>query len=171
MMKKQLFLIAGIIMISVLSLKIYYLKFRGPENTYAIINALTGTAFRPEDANCADGTRIVANAPQQWKCFTWVFYSSGRQAYHLQNRFTGKSFEPAGPAGSGTALVQHSFRDTLTQQWLFEQNSDGTYLIKLKGTNLCVTQPETGGADKLILSEQQGTERQHWKLIPQNPMF
>ena len=51
-----------------------------------------GDLLRPEEANGADGTRIVLYPAQLWKCMTWKLHSSGESRFQLQNHFTSKTF-------------------------------------------------------------------------------
>ncbi len=69
--------------------------------SFQIRNQKYGNLLRPEEANSADGTRIVLYPAQPWKCVTWKLHGTGDSKFQLQNHFTGKTF--AAEAGADTA--------------------------------------------------------------------
>src|SRR5436190_14020625 len=64
-----------------------------PVKSYQIRNSKFDQLLRPENANNADGTRIVLYPAEPWKCMTWKLCPAGDSAFQLQNHFTNKTFE------------------------------------------------------------------------------
>src|SRR5512137_396782 len=60
--------------------------------TYHVRNQKFKDLLRPENANGADGTRIVLYSAQPWKCMTWRLRPAGTSGFSLQNLFTSKTF-------------------------------------------------------------------------------
>ncbi|WP_221392484.1 RICIN domain-containing protein [Dyadobacter sp. NIV53] len=76
------------------------------KGNYAIKNVKTGMLLRVKDASSKNGTPLVAYYPQNWKCMTWNFKSTGGNTYQLENLLTHKTFQPQNPAENNIALEE-----------------------------------------------------------------
>ena len=69
----------------------------------------------------------------------------------------------------GVGLCQKTLGGTPLQYWEFKEQADGTYLIRLKGTDLYITAESDKVDSPLILKSNQSSPNQKWKLIRQTP--
>src|ERR1035437_3275282 len=100
--------------------------------SFQIRNQKYGNLLRPEEANSADGTRIVLYPAQPWKCMTWKVQGSGDSGFQLQNHFTGKTFAAeTGADKAEAAVTQVPFSKKAEERptWQLLKLSDGTYKI------------------------------------------
>src|SRR4051812_11964945 len=67
-----------------------------PVESFQIRSQKFGQLLRPEDANNADGTRLVLYPAQMWKCMTWKRLPAGPSTFALQNHLTSKTFSAQG---------------------------------------------------------------------------
>ena len=139
------------------------------ENTYAIQNMATGKALRPKDANYKNGTELIAYPLKDWECITWEMIEIDTNAYLLKNLFTERTFQPKSEPKEGVCLWQQSLGGTPLQHWEFLKQQDGTYLIRLKGTELYVTTSSIETDSPIILMPKQNSKMQLWKLVRQTP--
>jgi hypothetical protein len=140
MMKKLYFLFALCMVINSYSLA------QGIKGTYAIKNVKTGMLLRVKDASVKNKTPLVAYYPENWKCMTWNFKSTGVNTYQLQNLLTNKTFQPAAAINVNVSLEEQSFvQNEPGQQYEFIEEKKGSYLIGLKGTDLYVTPSDPDG--------------------------
>ena len=142
--------------------------------TYAIKNVQTGMLLRIKDANKANGTPLVLNNPESWKCMTWDFKHTEGDVYQLLNLFSGKTFQPKQVAAEGVAMVQQPLiKDDANQQYEFIRAGKNIYVIRLKGTELYITpsdgQGTTNGA--ILLAKRNNSILQQWTIYEQQPDF
>jgi hypothetical protein len=147
-------------------------KATTPES-FQIRNKRFGQLLRPEDANSADGTRIVLYPAQSWKCLTWKMYSAGESVFQLQNHFTSKTFAPAARAeGSQSAETQVPFAKEAKERptWRFTKLPDGLYQIVEVKSGKALTAVAAGGGDAHVLVAPLGQgDEQKWELIKTDP--
>lgn len=142
------------------------------KGTYAIKNVKTGMLLRVKDANGKNGTPLVAYDPQNWKCMTWDFLSTGENTYQLKNLFTKKTFQPLGDAKEAVVLEEQPLlAEAANQHYEFIKVKKDVYLIKLKATDLYLTpsDPEGSTNSSIILARKNDTTLQQWSIYQQNP--
>jgi hypothetical protein len=131
--------------------------------TYAIKNLASGMVLRIKDANTANGTPIVPYSPVNWKCVTWDFRNIEGQTYQLKNLFSGKTLQPKTAAAEGVSLEEQPIAG---QQYELLPNENNSYLIRVKGTALYITQ----GEDNIVLAaKKKDLQSQSWILVEQHP--
>ncbi|RFM32598.1 RICIN domain-containing protein [Chitinophaga silvisoli] len=131
--------------------------------TYAIKNVASGMVLRIKDANTANGTPIVPYSPVNWKCVTWDFRNVEGQTYQLKNLFSGKTLQAKTAASEGVTLEEQPIAD---QQYELLPGEKNTYLIRVKGTELYITQ----GEDNIVLAaKKKDLKSQSWILVEQHP--
>lgn len=138
-------------------------------NTYAIQNVETKNTIRPFNANIENGVEIISYPHNNWECITWEFIEIEPNMYLLKNLYTQKTFQPASNPKSGVGLSQHNLGGTPLQYWEFVKQTDETYLIRLKGTELYITTSSNKTDSPIILLPKNGSKKQPWKLIRQTP--
>lgn len=139
------------------------------ENTYAIQNVLTGKALRPFDAHIENDVDIISYPLKNWECITWEFIEIADNTYLLKDLFTEKTFQPKAEPKEDIGLWQKSLGGSTQQYWEFLKQTDGNFLIKLKGTEFYVTANSDETNSPIILSARRNDNRQLWRLIRQNP--
>lgn len=137
--------------------------------TYAIQNVQTGKNLRPYRARADEGNEIVLYDHWRWKCMTWQITHVNGESYHLVNRYTHKTFEPAAKPVPGVALLQKSPGGKGVQEWDFIKQADETYLIRMKGTDLYVTISSVQTNSAIVLHPPSGSDTQRWRLVAQDP--
>lgn len=147
-------------------------KAAAPES-FQIRNKKFGELLRPEDANGANGTRIVLYPAQPWKCMTWKMHSAGESAFHLQNHFTSKTFAPAAKGDAAQAAVtQVPFGKEAQQRptWRFTKLPDGLYQITdaQSGKALTAVSSDSGSA-RIVVAPLGPGDEQKWELIKTDP--
>ena len=145
-------------------------KKRAYENTYAIQNVGTGKDIRVQDAGNDNGTKIILYSHHNWECITWQMIRLEDDTYLLKNLYTQKSFQPTSDPAEGIDLWQQTMGGTSFQYWEFIKQSDETYLIRLKDTELYLTTTSDEDDSAIILMPKQDSDSQRWKLIRQNPI-
>jgi hypothetical protein len=143
-----------------------------PES-FQIRNKKFGDLLRPEDANAANGTRIVLYPAQAWKCLTWKLHPAGESIFQVQNHFTSKTFASAAKAdGPQSAVAQVPFSREAKERpaWRFMKLPDGFYqIIEVKsGQALTAIASDGGGARVVVAPLGQGDD-QKWELIKTDP--
>ena len=139
---------------------------------YAIKNVKTGMLLRVKDASSKNGTPIVAYAPQNWKCMTWNFKSAGGNTYQLENLLTHKTFQPQASDNPVISLEEQPLLvGNPQQQYEFTRVEKGTFLIKMKGTDLYLTPSDPKGEinSSIILAKRNTTDLQYWTIYEQSP--
>lgn len=139
------------------------------ENTFAIQNVETGNALRPKGANYESGVEIIAYPLKNWECITWEMIEIDTNTYLLKDLFTEKTFQPKSEPKEGVGLWQQSMGGTKLQYWEFIKQTDNTYLIRLKGTELYITTSSNEIDSPIILMPKQDSKTQLWKLVRQTP--
>jgi len=142
------------------------------KGTYAIKNVQNGMLLRIKDANSKNGTPLVAYYPQDWKCMTWDFKSTGENTYQLQNLFSNKTFQPITEAKTDVAFEEQPLvAGAANQQYEFISVKKDTYLIKLKGTDLYVTPADKKGEvnSAIVLAAKRNSLEQYWTIYEQHP--
>jgi hypothetical protein len=142
------------------------------KGNYAIKNVQTGMLLRVKDADSKNGTPLVAYHPENWKCMTWSFKNTGSNTYQLQNLFTNKTFQPSAEAAVNVAFEEQPLVvNAPNQQYEFIEEKKGTYLIKLKDTDLYITPADPKGSvnSAIILAKRRDTPDQYWSIYEQSP--
>jgi hypothetical protein len=142
--------------------------------SFQVRNQKYGNLLRPEEANSADGARIVLYPAQPWKCLTWKFHANGESRFQLQNHFTSKTFAAEAEADKAQAAVtQVSFSKTPDERptWQFTKLAEGSYKITdaKSGKALTAVKEETGSAVRVVVQTWQENDAQKWELIEIDP--
>lgn len=139
-------------------------------NTFAIQNVKTGMDIRPYNASIYNETKIIQYKHAKWECMTWQMIKLEDGSYLLKNLYTQKTFQPKPSREPGTALWQQPLEANDNQYWEFIKLPNGTYNIKLKGTELYVTASSSENNAPIILIPLQEAADQKWILIEQHPI-
>jgi hypothetical protein len=142
--------------------------------SFQIRNQKYGNLLRPEEANSADGTRIVLYPAQPWKCMTWRLHGTGDSKFQLQNHFTGKTFAAeAGADKADAAVTQVPFSKKPEERptWQLVKLTDGTYKItdSKSGKALTAVKEETGSGVRIVARAWRDGAEQKWELIEIDP--
>jgi hypothetical protein len=140
--------------------------------SFQVRNKKFGQLLRPEDANSANGTRLVLYPAQPWKCMTWKFHPAGESAFQLQNHFTSKTF--AGEISAEKPLqavtqVPFAKENDKRPVWQFTKLPDGTYKIADAKSGKVLTAAEDESGLRIVLDRWHDTEDQKWELLPIDP--
>jgi hypothetical protein len=166
-----LLIFVGISIIVLAPRIIYDIKVKKAfENTYAIQNVSSGMCIRPYNAGYKSGNNIIAYPHRNWECLTWEMISLGENTFLLKNLVTQKSFQPKSEPKEGVELWQQTIGGSPLQHWEFLKQSDETYLIRLKDTELYMTATSDKKNSDIILMPIQNSDTQKWRLIRQNPI-
>jgi hypothetical protein len=142
------------------------------KGNYAIKNVQTGMLLRVKDAGSKNGTPLVAYYPENWKCMTWNFKSTGENTYQLQNLLTNKTFQPSASTGVDVPFEEQPLiAGAPNQQYEFITVKKDTYLIKLKGSDLYVTPADPKGSvnSAIVLAKKRNSADQYWNIYQQVP--
>ena len=145
-------------------------KKRAYENTYAIQNIATDKVLRPYNAGNDDGTKIIQYSLNNWECLTWQLIGLEDDTFLLKNLYTQKSFQSSSSPESGVTLWQQTLGGSRLQYWEFVKQSDDTYMIRLKDTELYLTATSDENNSDIILMPRQNSDMQQWRLVRQNPI-
>jgi len=145
-------------------------KKRNRANTYAIINIKTNKGIRVHNANTDDGVKIILYPHKNWECMTWQFIEIENEFYLLKNLYTEKTFQPSSLPEMGIYLSQNTLGGKNYQYWELIKQSEETYLIRLRGTELYVTISSCKNNSPIILMLLNDTDEQQWKLVGQKPI-
>jgi len=145
-------------------------KKRNYENTFAIQNIKTGKNIRVYNAENENETKIILYTHKNWECLTWQMIELETNTYLLKNLYTQKTFEPSAVPQSGVGLWQQTLGGSRFQYWEFIKQSDETYLIRLKDTELYLTITSNENNSNIILMGKQESDSQLWRLVKQNPI-
>jgi len=145
-------------------------KKRNYANTYAIQNIKTGKDIRVYNARIDDEAKIILYSHHNWECMTWQLIELEDNTFLLKNLYTQKTFEPSTVPQSGVSLWQQTLGGSRFQYWEFIKQSDETYLIRLKDTELYLTVISDENNSDIILMAKQDSDSQLWKLARQNPI-
>jgi len=141
--------------------------------SFQIRNKKFGDLLRPEDANGADGTRIVLYPAQPWKCMTWKLHPAGETLFQVQNHFTTKTFAAdSKAAGSTSAVAQIPFSREFGERpaWRFTKLPDGFYqIIEVKSGKALTAVPAAGGGARVVVGPLAPSDDQKWELIKTDP--
>jgi len=165
-MKKSVLFLFGLLVFSLAGIS------QNIKGHYAIKNVKTGMLLRVKDAHSENGTPLVAYGPENWKCMTWEFNTTGVHVYQLQNLLTGKTFQPSTSPAAGVPLVEEAIGNgSATQQYEFIKDKEDGYLIRLKGTNWYVTPEDKKGSSNsaIVLAAKTDTPDQLWRIYQQEP--
>jgi hypothetical protein len=146
----------------------------GLSGSVQIRNQKYGNLLRPEEANNADGTRIVLYPAQPWKCMTWKLHGAGDSGFQLQNHFTGKTFAAeAGADKAEAAVTQVPFSKKPEERptWQLVKLTEGTYKIAdtKSGKALTAVTGEGGSGVKIVARTWREEAEQKWVLIEIDP--
>jgi pullulanase/glycogen debranching enzyme len=141
---------------------------------FQVRNQKYSDLLRPEEANGADGTRIVLYPAQPWKCMTWRFHANGESRFQLQNYFTSKTFAAeAGADKAQAAVTQVPFSKKSDERptWQFTKLTDGTYKITdaKSGKALTAVKDKAESTARMVVQTWQEGDAQKWKLIEIDP--
>lgn len=142
------------------------------KGNYAIKNVQTGLLLRVKDAGSKNGTPLVAYYPENWKCMTWNFKTTGTNTYQLQNLLTNKTFQPVAEVNADVPFEEQPLvKEDPKQQYEFIAVKKDTYLIKLKGTDLYITPADSKGSvnSAIVLAKKRTTPDQLWNIYEQSP--
>lgn len=139
-------------------------------NTYAIQNVETDKCIRPYNAENGDGIKIISYSLHNWECITWQLIELEDNTYLLKNLYTQKTFEPSSTPADGAGLWQQTLGGSRFQYWEFIKQSDETYLIRLKNTELYLTSTSDENDSVIVLTARNNSKSQLWRLIRQNPI-
>lgn len=139
--------------------------------SYQIRNVKYGDLLRPEDADSANGTRIVLYPAQPWKCMTWKLFPAGDAVFQLRNHFTAKTFAAGATNQMNTPVVQVPFTKEATARpaWRFVKLSDGTYEIADAKSGRALTAVNEGYPVKIVVESWSEKPEQKWELIETDP--
>lgn len=138
-------------------------------NIYGVQNVKTGKGLRPYNAYWWTGNRLILHEYKNWKCMTWQFKEVEKNTYQLQNLSTKKTFEAVSLGEAGTGLWQQRLKTDTVQYWEFIKQTDSTFLIRQKGTELYLTITSAQENSNIKLMPKLNTEEQLWKLVEQHP--
>jgi hypothetical protein len=140
--------------------------------SYQVRNKKFGQLLRPEDANNANGTRIVLYPAQPWKCMTWKFHPAGESTFQLQNHFTSKTFA-AETSGEKPlqAVTQVPFAKESDKRpvWQFTKLADGTYKIADAKSGKVLSAAKAESGVRIVLDTWHEADEQKWELLPIDP--
>jgi hypothetical protein len=137
-----------------------------------IRNKKFGELLRPEDANRADGTRIVLYPAQAWKCLTWKLQPAGESVFRLQNHFTSKTFAPATKAdGARIPVIQVPLSREAAEcpAWRFTTLPDGLYQITEVKSGKALTAVQSDSGVRIMVAPWEKSEEQKWELLKMDP--
>jgi hypothetical protein len=136
--------------------------------SYQVRNKKFAQLLRPEDANSANGTRLVLYPAQPWKCMTWKFHPAGESAFQLQNHFTSKTFAGETAEKPLQAVTQVPFAKESDKRpvWQFTKLADGTYKIVDAKSGKILTATKDDGGVRIVLDTWHDTDEQKWELLP-----
>jgi len=120
-----------------------------PES-FQVRNVKFGDLLRPEEANSADGTRIVLYAAQPWKCMTWKMHPAGESNFNLQNHFTGKTLAPSAKADGVVIQVEFAKDAKERPAWRLTKLPDGLYQIIEVKSGMALTATSADGGVTLV---------------------
>lgn len=170
-MKKIISILTGLAMLAAATLVSAAEAASAPESCQ-IRNKKFGQLLRPEDANGADGTRIVLYPAQPWKCMTWKMLPAGESAFNLQNHFTGKTFAAAAKDdGTNPAVSQVPFAKDAKERpaWRLTKQPDGLYQIIEVKSGKALTAHADGEAARITLSPVGKGDEQKWGIEKIDP--
>ncbi len=138
--------------------------------SYQIRNQKYGDLLRPEDANSADGTRIVLYPGQPWKCMTWKFNSGAASTFHLQNHFTSKTFAAAGSEKAEQPVVQVPLSKGAGERptWKFSKLDDA-YKITDAKSGKALTARKNGDTVVIFVAPWEDKPEQKWEVLKIDP--
>lgn len=148
-----------------------FLMKRNYANTYAIRNVGVNKDIRVYNVGVEDETKVILYTHNHWECLTWQFIQLEENTFLLKNLATQKTFEPASAPKEGVALWQKSLGGSRLQYWQFIKQTDETYLIRLKDSELYLTATSDKDNSPIVLMPKQDTDKQLWRLIKQNPIY
>jgi len=148
-----------------------FLMKRNYANTYAIQNVGTNKDIRVYNVGVEDKTKVILYTHNHWECLTWQFIQLEDNTYLLKNLATQKTFEPSTTPKEGVDLWQKSLGGSRLQYWEFLKQSDESYFIRLKDTELYLTATTDNDNSQIILMSKQVSNKQLWRLIKQNPIY
>jgi len=141
-----------------------------PVESFQIRNQKFGQLLRPEDANNADGTRLVLYPSQMWKCMTWKRLPGGSSTFALQNHLTAKTFSAQGDGQQAPVLqVPFGANTSARQTWRFVQLQDSTYQIIDTRSGKALTAVASGSGTIVVVAPWQDKPEQRWELILTDP--
>ncbi len=140
-------------------------------NTYAIQNVGVNKDIRVYNVGVEDETKVILYSHNHWECLTWQFIQLEENTYLLKNLATQKTFEPSSAPKEGVVLWQKALGGTRLQYWQFIKQTDESYLIRLKDTELYLTATSNEDNSPIVLMPKQGSDMQNWLLKKQNPIY
>jgi hypothetical protein len=142
------------------------------DGTYHIRNLKFKDLLRPENANGANGTRIVLYSAQPWKCMTWRLRPAGASGFSLQNLFTSKTFAADAKKDQPQAAVTQIPLEVGTAPvWQFTRLEAGSYKISdaKSGKALTAVKAENDGEPRIVTESWRNEAEQKWELQKVDP--
>lgn len=139
------------------------------QHIYGIQNIKTGKGLRPYNAYWWTGNPLILHKFKNWKCMTWQFTEVEKNTYRLRNLSTKKSFEAITVGNEGSGLWQQQLKTDNVQYWEFLKQTDSTFLIRQKGTELYLTISSEKENSAIQLMPKSNSAEQLWRLIEQHP--
>jgi len=139
--------------------------------SYQIRNKKFGDLLRPENANNAEGTRIVLYPAEPWKCMTWKLHPAGESTFQVQNHFTSKTFI-ANTSHGETNVIQTAFAREAGERpvWRFTKLADGSYQITDMKSGAALTAVGGDGQPvRVVVAPWQDKAEQKWELEKTDP--
>jgi hypothetical protein len=139
--------------------------------SYQIRNKKFGDLLRPENANNAEGTRIVLYPAEPWKCMTWKLRPAGDAGFHVQNHFTSKTFV-VNPGPGATNVIQTALARESAERpvWRFTKLADGAYQISDAKSGAALTAVGGNGQPvRVVVAPWQEKDEQKWDLEKTDP--
>ena len=139
--------------------------------SYQIRNVKSGNLLRPEDANSANGTRLVLYPAQPWKCMTWKLFPAGDGVFQVKNHFTAKTFAASSTNELASPVTQVPFaKDAAARPaWRFVKLGDGSYEIVETKSGHALTAVTADGSEKIVTAVWSDQPEQKWELIETDP--
>ncbi|TDW61597.1 ricin-type beta-trefoil lectin protein [Novosphingobium sp. PhB55] len=138
------------------------------EETFAIQNVETGKNIRPKGGRSFEGNSVVVYNLHKWGCLTWRYVPAADGSVLLANVYSKKMLGVSGQTTPGATLAQYA-RSSSSVSWDIEEHADGSFLIRLHGTQLYVTATSGEINSAVVLAPPNGSNLQNWRLIKQKP--
>lgn len=103
---------------------------------------------------------VDLDAPDE--SYAWILTPNKNAEYIITNKSTGKSLDVANNSKtSGDPVITYKTSGDANQRWIFEKQSDGTYLIKSVHSSLYLS---VNAENTIVQSELNSSLKQNWKL-------
>lgn len=133
---------------------------------YAITNAANGRSLAAAAYSRENGANLALYPAGDMvkslnKSFQWRLGDMGEGKYNVSNAASGKSLDvPSASKEAGVKTIIYTTNGNSNQQWKFEKNSDGSYLISAVHSALYLD----ASGDRVVQAEKTGSDYQRWFL-------